>query len=481
MVEDIPVAGTPLDPGLFSGKRRSPRKQRTLIADIGEPGGTHYEARTVDVSRGGMLLEFVDDKLRAPSDPSELVGFATRLMLMFPTGMDTTFGSGAVRTHAAVVRLVSTASAASPILLGCRFDAPLTDVDCRLLGLDLDGDETDDEGEDDVAPTAAAAVAQDAPGAPPAEAGFDDLMNFLKDASRSWDFDLPAPDATEAPADADAPATLTPATLTEDDVALSGRRAAAQRPCLGTPMSPPWAEPGEVVTHLFPVGAPVFGPRYRGPKTGAPTGNRWVTTSPGSAHGGLMGVPRQGRCAAARRPERATSSSVSVAGVSVAGASASAGASVASGAGRSKSHEREASLRKFMRSSNPASAGGAPGASWATAAAAVGATSSSPSSSVSSPSRSSPSRRQSTSVSGASNRQPRRIGDAAEAVLTSRTTAACVRTAPEPNVVSMPVGNMSMSRVANPTSSDGSDGARSLSSTNSSSMPPRETSTVRAS
>jgi len=264
MVEDIPVAGTPLDPGLFSGKRRSPRKQRTLIADIGEPGGTHYEARTVDVSRGGMLLEFVDDKLRAPSDPSELVGFATRLMLMFPTGMDTTFGSGAVRTHAAVVRLVSTASAASPILLGCRFDAPLTDVDCRLLGLDLDGDETDDEGEDDVAPTAAAAVAQDAPGAPPAEAGFDDLMNFLKDASRSWDFDLPAPDATEAPADADAPATLTPATLTEDDVALSGRRAAAQRPCLGTPMSPPWAEPGEVVTHLFPVGAPVFGPRYRG-------------------------------------------------------------------------------------------------------------------------------------------------------------------------------------------------------------------------
>lgn len=237
MVEDIPVAGTPLDPGLFSGKRRSPRRRRTLIVDIGEPGGTHYEARTVDVSRGGMLLEFVDDKLKAPSDPAELVGFATRLMMMFPTGMETTFGSGAVKTHAVVVRLVSSASTASPILLGCRFDTPLTDVDCRLLGLDLDGDETEPE------PAAGA----------PREEGFDDLMGFLKDASRSWDFDL---DDDDAP-----PATTT---LSDDDLAHVGRRAAASRPSLGTPMSPPWAEPGEVVTHLFPTGAAVFGPRYRG-------------------------------------------------------------------------------------------------------------------------------------------------------------------------------------------------------------------------
>ncbi len=261
MVEDIPVAGTPLDPDLFSGKRRSPRKRRTLIADIGEPGGTHYEARTVDVSRGGMLLEFVDDKLRAPSDPSELVGFATRLMLMFPTGMETSFGSGAVKTHATVVRLVSTASTASPILLGCRFDAPLTDVDCRLLGLDLDGDETDDE-EKAGDPVAAVAATVPTDVEPPAEAGFDDLMGFLKDASRSWDFDLPAPDATDALEASGDP--RVPASLSDDDLAQSGRRAAAHRPCLGTPMSPPWAEPGEVVTHLFPVGAPVFGPRYRG-------------------------------------------------------------------------------------------------------------------------------------------------------------------------------------------------------------------------
>ena len=238
MVEDIPVAGTPLDPGLFSGKRRSPRRRRTLIVDIGEPGGTHYEARTVDVSRGGMLLEFVDEKLKAPSDPAELVGFATRLMMMFPTGMETTFGSGAVKTHAAVVRLVSSASTASPILLGCRFDTPLTDVDCRLLGLDLEGDETTE-------PTERPAPAE----------GFDDLMGFLKDASRSWDFDFD---------EAEAPAPTASTGLSDDDLAHVGRRAAASRPALGTPMSPPWAEPGEVVTHLFPTGAPVFGPRYRG-------------------------------------------------------------------------------------------------------------------------------------------------------------------------------------------------------------------------
>ena len=35
---------------------------------------------------------------------AQLVGFATRLMMMFPTGMETTFGSGAVKTHAVVVR-----------------------------------------------------------------------------------------------------------------------------------------------------------------------------------------------------------------------------------------------------------------------------------------------------------------------------------------------------------------------------------------
>lgn len=254
MAEDRTVTREMLETDLFSGKRRSPRKRRTLIVEIGEPGGTRYEARTVDVSRGGMLLEFVDDKLRAPSDPAELVGFATRLITMFPTGLATTFGSGAVRTHATVVRLVSSASTASPILLGCRFDSPLTDVDCRLLGLDLEGDETSG-----AAPTSAAAAADE---------GFDGLLGFLQDPSRSLDFDLADPMANE-------PVVLPPS-VTDDDVALLGRRAAAARPCLGTPMSPPWAEPGEIVAHLFPVGAPVFGPRYRGRLVHAEPGLVWV-------------------------------------------------------------------------------------------------------------------------------------------------------------------------------------------------------------
>lgn len=246
MVEDIPVAGTPLDPGLFSGKRRSPRRRRTLSVDVSEPGGTVYEARTVDVSRGGMLLEFVDEKLKAPSDPAMLVGFASRLMTMFPTGMQTVFGSGAVRTHAAVVRLVSSGSTASPILLGCRFDEPLNDVDCKLLGIEADGDETSKPP-----------PAEDATAVARTEPGFDALLSFLHDASRSWD--LAAAVGTAAPDGGPAPMQVT-----EDDLALVNRAAGRAGPVLGSPMAPPWAEPGEAVLHLFPLGAAIFGPRFRG-------------------------------------------------------------------------------------------------------------------------------------------------------------------------------------------------------------------------
>jgi hypothetical protein len=158
-------------------------------------------------------------------------------MMMFPTGMETTFGSGAEDARRGrTPREQRVHRVADPPRLPLRHAAHRR----RLppAGLDLDGDETEDEPAANAAP----------------EEGFDDLMGFLKDASRSWDLDLDEPD--------DAPGTAT--TLSDDDLAHVGRRAAASRPALGTPMSPPWAEPGEVVTHLFPTGAPVFGPRYRG-------------------------------------------------------------------------------------------------------------------------------------------------------------------------------------------------------------------------
>jgi hypothetical protein len=206
-----------------------------------------YAARTVDVSRGGMLLEFIDDRLRAPSDPAELIGFATRLMTMFPSGMDVNFGSGAVHTRAQVVRLVSSGSTASPILLGCHFDKPLEVVDCRLLGLELEGDGT---------PTTPA-PAPEGDGAPGSLSGLrgpkDELLVFLRDGSRSWD---------GGTADTAVPAAAVEG-LSDDDLAMVNRRRPAVSPIAGSPMSPPWADGGEVVAHLFPCASPVLGPRYR--------------------------------------------------------------------------------------------------------------------------------------------------------------------------------------------------------------------------
>lgn len=236
MLEDVPVAGTALDPGLWSGKRRSPRKRRTLSVEVGEAGGTVYEARTVDVSRGGMLLEFVDAKLAAPSDPGQLIAFATRLTTMFPTGMDISFGSGAVRTRAHVVRLVSGGSATAPILLGCAFYAPLPVTDCRLLGIGLEGDES--EGPAAGPPVAGEQAGVEGTRGDPAVE--DELVALLEDPTRSWTPD----EDVEEPAEP--------------------RHDGSPRPALGSPMLPPWAEPGEVVLHLFPRHPHATALRYRG-------------------------------------------------------------------------------------------------------------------------------------------------------------------------------------------------------------------------
>ncbi|MCC7139171.1 MAG: PilZ domain-containing protein [Planctomycetes bacterium] len=219
MTLDIPVAGTALDPGLWSGKRRSPRKRRTLTVECRGHDGSCSTGHTVDVSRGGMLLALVDGDLRAPSNPAELVAFASELASRFPDGIDVGFGGGAVVTKATVVRLVASPAAASPILLGCRFDPELTDSDCRLLGIELDGDETRRHVADDGLPAV------------------DDAVRAPTD-----DPELLAPARTPAAAER----TLHRA----DDVVPVARARRTART--------------EVVAHLFPAAIPFIGPRYRG-------------------------------------------------------------------------------------------------------------------------------------------------------------------------------------------------------------------------
>src|SRR5262245_14741608 len=105
---------------VLSGKRRAPRRRRTLSVRLLGPGGVKYAARTVDVSRGGMLAEITDPDFLPIGDRADLLPFAARVATVFPQGMDVFFGDGAVQVHADVVRLV-TRPGDAVLLLGCRF------------------------------------------------------------------------------------------------------------------------------------------------------------------------------------------------------------------------------------------------------------------------------------------------------------------------------------------------------------------------
>jgi hypothetical protein len=277
MTLDIPVAGTALDPGLFSGKRRAPRTRRTLLVECAGPGGVIATGRTVDVSKGGMLLEMTEGEFQAPTDPSLLVAFASRLATSFPDGMAASFGEGAVRARATIVRLVTSPTGTTPILLGCRFDPPLEPVDCALLGLDTDGDETTEKA----AQREADALASGASPAHPLHTRHDDLLTFIQATRDTWVDDRSEPGSWSGAAVGTTVATarksatkLAPATepkspavgesLTDEDMRGLNRRTSPPAPAVGSVSSPDFVEAGEIVAHLFPAVFPFLGPRYRG-------------------------------------------------------------------------------------------------------------------------------------------------------------------------------------------------------------------------
>ena len=306
MTEDVPVAGTPLDPGLFSGKRSAPRKRRTLVVEAKGPSGQAYAGKTVDVSRGGMLLELTDVAFRSVSAHADLVSFASRIATTFPTGMDVSFGEGAVRAKAHVVRVLA-GGAASTLLLGCRFEPPLEIVDCRLLGVEAGGNEID-KGPSP-ATSWQAAEEEERALVQALLTGRDELLNFIQNEDRPWDGSgrgggtavLP-PDVSArvahpaAPArpkptvvpETEAPAPRTPMPRAVEDRGALPRVPVASPPppvvvgipdqalrdlksaspskvlALGSPPSPVWASPGTVVTHLFPTAPSFVGPRFTG-------------------------------------------------------------------------------------------------------------------------------------------------------------------------------------------------------------------------
>ncbi len=127
---------------LFSGKRRSVRYRVALDIECIGRDGLRYTARTVDISRGGMLAEITDPRFDRDEGSGTLVPFTAGVLFRFPEGMQVVFGDGAICAHAVVVRLSSCPGAPGGMRVGCRFDPALTVLDCGLLGIDPDDDET---------------------------------------------------------------------------------------------------------------------------------------------------------------------------------------------------------------------------------------------------------------------------------------------------------------------------------------------------
>jgi hypothetical protein len=320
MSATTPPPDKPVDHLLLSGKRRAPRQRHTVPVKCIGPSGKWYTGRTVDVSRGGMLLEITDEDFLPIGASADLLPFAARVAMQFPRGLDANFGDGAVQVHANVVRLVAKAGGPGPVLLGCKFDPALTDFDCGLLGIEPGTDETSEPkpGRDtssgplpvpaakkeavlppkrvpDALPAAdevdgevvgAGAAAGDTTSARLLR-GRDELRMLIGAEEARWKEeagDGPAPKArivtftrTGPVAEPEAegasvrpaaqrvrplpkPVGSGPGRMDETDVAASKPVEPASR----QPATSTWASTDSVVVYAFPQGAPLFGPRYLG-------------------------------------------------------------------------------------------------------------------------------------------------------------------------------------------------------------------------
>jgi hypothetical protein len=129
---------------LLSGKRRSRRIPRQLDVRLIGAKGEKYRARTIDISRGGMLVELTDPAFTDANGldhGQRLAEIANLITSEFADGVKVQFGTVRVKPKAHVVRLVTRISDMA-FLLGCRFNPDLRESECWLLGLDPSMDET---------------------------------------------------------------------------------------------------------------------------------------------------------------------------------------------------------------------------------------------------------------------------------------------------------------------------------------------------
>lgn len=144
--ERLPLDASMLTPGHaaemelrrhFGGKRDGPRQRRELEVLLRGRAG-RFAARTVDISRSGVLLQ-VTDPIYAHVQ-FDLTRFTANIERHFRTRVDVRFIEAEIGVAAEVARL--TVSRAEDhgengrMLMACHFRSNLTPVQCHALGIE---------------------------------------------------------------------------------------------------------------------------------------------------------------------------------------------------------------------------------------------------------------------------------------------------------------------------------------------------------
>ncbi|MFO0934653.1 MAG: PilZ domain-containing protein [Planctomycetota bacterium] len=118
---------------LLTGRRRWTRQARALDVVCAGIGAT-LRARTVDVSRGGLLAEAVDADV-PPLHEGDLMPMAYLAAVAFAKGVTVTLAPD-LTVRGDVVRVTTSPKERSFLRLGIRFRRPLTTAQCALLRID---------------------------------------------------------------------------------------------------------------------------------------------------------------------------------------------------------------------------------------------------------------------------------------------------------------------------------------------------------
>jgi len=129
--EAHPLAGRRALADKRSGERASVALELTVRGATGS-----FSAQTVDISRTGALLWITDEGFLPPEDLANMVVFSEHVAHELGDGMVLTFPADGVTRQAEVVRVTRKGQdVASPMLVACRFAAPLENAEWTALGL----------------------------------------------------------------------------------------------------------------------------------------------------------------------------------------------------------------------------------------------------------------------------------------------------------------------------------------------------------